>query len=122
MHCAAQPAPRITKAKTHFGSRLSRPADPQVVAVVAVAAGALSKSASKLNPGYTSKGPRRKPGAFLSNRFRETGPSLGDKPSVLVAIELSNTSRRVQNLWLVNQRSFPRIVNAQLLKNGIQPQ
>src|SRR4030095_13015017 len=48
MHCAAQPAPRTTKAKTHFGSRLSRPAAPQVVAVVAVAAGALSKSESKL--------------------------------------------------------------------------
>ena len=37
---------------------------PAVVAVVAVAAGALSKSASKLNPSSTSKSPRRRPGAF----------------------------------------------------------
>ena len=79
MHCAAQPAPRTTKAKTHFGSRLSRPAAPQVVAVVAVAAGALSKSASKLNPAVKAKALGAGRGLSIHDRFRETGTSFGDK-------------------------------------------
>src|SRR4030095_10467119 len=93
MHCAAQPAPRTTKAKTHFGSRLSRPAAPQVVAVVAVAAGGLSKSASKLKLTVKAKTLGASRGlSCYHDRFRETGTSIGDKPRVLVATELSYTS------------------------------
>jgi hypothetical protein len=51
---------------------------------VAVAAGATSRSASRLNPALKTKALGASRGLFLSNhdRFRETGTSFGDKLSL----------------------------------------
>jgi len=52
---------------------LSRPAAPQVVAVVAVAAGALSKSASKLNPALGTKALGASRGLSITIAFGKLG-------------------------------------------------